>query len=112
MCIEDLERIIEIKEARIAGGGARSNVWTQIFADVTGYLIKVPSGTELGARGAAMCAGISINVYKDHREAVRESVSISRKHIPIKENKMRYRSIYDRFKDSIKDASHIWDRFQ
>jgi len=112
MCIESLERIVEIKEARIAGGGARSNVWTQIFADITGYSIKVPDGTELGARGAAMCAGISVNIYKDHREAVKEAVSISRSHTPIRENRKKYRSIYDKFKNSIKDASHIWDRLQ
>ncbi|MBS7645935.1 MAG: FGGY-family carbohydrate kinase [Candidatus Bathyarchaeia archaeon] len=112
MCVENLKRVTEIKEVRIAGGGARSKIWTQIFSDVTGYPIGVPDGTELGARGAAMCAGISIGVYKDHRAAVREATSISRRHVPKSENEIRYKSIYSKFKDSIRDASRIWDRLQ
>ena len=112
ICVENLRRVTEIKEVRIAGGGARSKIWTQIFADVIGYPIKVPDGLELGARGAAICSGISIGVYRDHKVAVKEATSISRRHTPKKENKIKYKSIYNRFKDSIKDASHIWDKLQ
>jgi sugar (pentulose or hexulose) kinase len=112
MCIENLRRVTEIKEVRIAGGGAKSRIWTQIFADVTGYSIKVPDGTELGARGAAICAGISVGVYRDHKTAVKVATSISRKHIPKSINKIKYRSIYSKFKDSIIDASRIWERLQ
>jgi len=110
MCIENLRRVAEIKEVRIAGGGARSRIWTQIFADVTGYPINVPDGIELGARGAAMCAGISIGAYRDHRAAVRKATSISWRHIPKSESKVKYSSIYSKFKDSISDASHIWEK--
>ncbi|MEM2123447.1 MAG: FGGY-family carbohydrate kinase [Candidatus Bathyarchaeia archaeon] len=112
ICVENLKRVTEIKEVRIAGGGARSKIWTQIFADVTGYPIKVPEGIELGARGAAMCAGISTGVYRDHRVAVKVATSISRRHIPKSRNKIKYKSIYSKFKDSIRDAACIWDKLQ
>lgn len=110
MHIEELKRVVEIKDVRIAGGGARSNVWTQIFADAIGYPIKVPSGTELGARGAAMCAGIAVGVYKNHKSAIKEAVAISRKHTPSKVNMEKYKSIHEIFKCSIEDISHTWDR--
>ncbi|MBB2910137.1 L-xylulokinase [Streptosporangium becharense] len=38
---------------RLAGGGARSEVWAQIFADVLGRPVRRQLTTELGARGVA-----------------------------------------------------------
>ncbi|MEV7780177.1 FGGY-family carbohydrate kinase [Kitasatospora sp. NPDC088351] len=38
---------------RIAGGGARSEVWAQIFADVLGRPVRRQLTSELGARGVA-----------------------------------------------------------
>jgi L-xylulokinase len=41
------------QSGRLIGGGARSPVWAQMFADVLGLTIEVPRGDEIGARGAA-----------------------------------------------------------
>jgi L-xylulokinase len=45
-------------------------MWTQIFADTLQLPMEVPDGTEIGARGAAMSAGIGVGAYQDHAEAV------------------------------------------
>ena len=42
---------------RLTGGAARSEPWTQIFADVFQMPVEIPAGTELGALGVAMTAG-------------------------------------------------------
>jgi L-xylulokinase len=68
--------------ARLTGGGARSKVWTQIFADTLQLPMEVPQGIELGARGAALCAGIGAGVYRDHAEAVERAVRIERRQDP------------------------------
>ena len=46
--------------ARIAGGAAKSEVWVQMFADVLQLPIELTDCEELGAMGAAMCAGVGV----------------------------------------------------
>ena len=68
--------------ARLTGGGARSKVWAQIFADTLQVLIEVPGGGETGARGAALSAGIGAGLYDNYSQATRQSVSVVRVHEP------------------------------
>jgi len=41
----------------LSGGGSRSSVWPQIFADVLGVPVTVARSRETGALGAAIAAG-------------------------------------------------------
>jgi xylulokinase len=41
-----------VEEMRVCGGGARSSLWCQMIADVTGVRVLRSSESELGARGA------------------------------------------------------------
>jgi len=51
---------------RIMGGGARSDLWCQIFADVLRHPIERPERPELGgARGAAMIAAVAAGLFND-----------------------------------------------
>lgn len=47
------------------GGGARSETWLQIKADVLGVAIAASDGDEVGAAGTAYLAGYAIGVYDD-----------------------------------------------
>ena len=49
---------IDTRPVRLAGGGTRSEAWTQLFADATGLSVQVTDAVESGARGAAMLAGV------------------------------------------------------
>jgi L-xylulokinase len=53
----------------LIGGGAKSRIFGQIFADVTGLPVKVPKSYEITARGAAMNALVGLGIYKNHQEA-------------------------------------------
>ncbi len=106
---EFFERGIKVVDARLGGGGARSKPWSQMFADIIGISIKVPSGTELGARGVAMCAGIGVGLYRNHKTAIEEAVSIIRKHNPIKENMEKYEILYRAYKKTFDAMSEAWD---
>ncbi len=64
---------------RLAGGAARSSVWTQIFADIFQVPVEVPSGTELGALGAAICAAVAVGLYPDFPRACEAMVSFDRR---------------------------------
>lgn len=81
--IERLQGIgATIDMVRLSGGGSRSRVWTQMFADTLRRPVEVADGSEMGARGAAMSAGVGVGVYRDHADAVTRAVRIVRRHEP------------------------------
>ena len=53
---------LELTEARVVGGGARSDVWNQIKADVLGVPYQRLAGDEFGTWGAALVAGKAVGI--------------------------------------------------
>lgn len=53
----------------LSGGGAGSETLSQMIADVTGQSVVVTRGTEFGALGAAMTAGVAIGLFDSVEEA-------------------------------------------
>lgn len=94
---------------RLTGGGSRSKVWTQIFADTLQLPMEVPQGTEIGARGAAMSAGIGAGVYRDHADAVAKAVSIERRQEPNPAATPFYLARYAEYKRLLEAMRGPWD---
>ena len=99
-----------IEVARLSGGGAHSSVWTQIFADTLQLPMEVPDGIEIGARGAAMSAGIGIGVYKDHADAVATAVKVKRRQEPNPDATPFYLARYTEYKRLVECMRESWDR--
>ena len=57
-------------EIRVVGGGARSPLWLQMKADVTGRTVRIMASDESTALGAAMLAGVGAGTFADLDEAV------------------------------------------
>jgi len=93
------EQGINIREVRVGGGGARSNVWRQIQADILGKPVVHTKVEEASALGAAMIAAISSGVYKDLREAARSMVKIAERHEPNVENHGKYMRIFRLYRE-------------
>ncbi|AIF52533.1 FGGY-family carbohydrate kinase [Pelosinus sp. UFO1] len=98
---------VQVNELIAMGGAANSNLWTQIKANVTGKVIKVPSSDTATTLGAAMLAGVGTGLYRDFKEAVHRTVSITRVHEPdMKAHRVYqkyyevYREIYEKLKDT------------
>ena len=51
------------KSVTATGGGARSDVWLQIKADVLGLPVTALDGKEIGGAGTAVMAGRAVGVY-------------------------------------------------
>ncbi|MFZ0217221.1 MAG: xylulokinase [Candidatus Dormiibacterota bacterium] len=62
---------LPIEQVRAIGGGARSEVWRGLQADVYGLPIHRPVVEEGPAYGAALLAGVAAGVYRDVEEACR-----------------------------------------
>lgn len=99
----------EMSVARLTGGGSRSEVWTQIFADVLQLPMEIPAGVELGARGAAFCAGIGAGVYRDHAEAVTRAVKLERRQEPNPKVAPLYRVRYTEYQRLLQAMQEPWD---
>jgi L-xylulokinase len=99
----------QINSARLTGGGSRSAVWSQIFADTIQVPMEISDGNELGARGVALSAGIGAGVYSDYEEAVREAVSVVRVHEPIAVNKPVYLERYMEYQRLIRVMQEPWE---
>lgn len=99
---------LPFQEVVLSGGGARSRLWGQIIADVTGKPMVVPQGEEFGARGAAMAAAIGVGVFRDARTAAAEMVRPGRRHEPDQANHARYEEIYALYKQLYSELPEVW----
>jgi L-xylulokinase len=99
----------QINTARLAGGGSRSEVWSQMFADTIQVPMEISDGNELGARGAALSAGIGAGIYHDYAEAVQEAVSVVRVHEPIHANTPLYLARYAEYERLINVMQEPWE---
>jgi xylulokinase len=85
---------IAINEIRVTGGGARSDGWLQIKADILGRPLARPKITEAGALGAAILAGVGSGVYGSAEQAVQALVKVDRIFEP---DQARHRLYGERF---------------
>jgi xylulokinase len=64
-------------EIRVVGGGARSPLWMQIKADVTGRSVRAVLAPEPTALGAAILAGVGSGLFADAADAVARVVAVA-----------------------------------
>jgi sugar (pentulose or hexulose) kinase len=60
---------VPVERLTMAGGAARSPLWPEIVAGITGLPVTVPEVTEAGCWGAALLAGSQVGLYPDIEEA-------------------------------------------
>ena len=99
----------QFTSARLAGGGSRSAVWSQMFADTIQTPMEISDGNELGARGAALAAGVGAGIYKDYAEAVQEAVKVVRVHEPNPVNTPFYLERYTEYQRLVNVMREPWE---
>lgn len=87
----------QIDSARLTGGGARSRIWSQMFADALQIPMETVQGEEMGARGAAMCAGIGVGLYRDYDDAAAQVVQVERRYEPNPQAAAYYRERFEAY---------------
>jgi xylulokinase len=98
---------ISIGNVRANGGGAKSEVWRQITADIFGFPLSTIAIDEGPALGVALLAGVGAGIYSSVEEACSAVVKVTRGASVIEENARIYeknyavyRSLYPVLKDS------------
>ena len=93
----------------LAGGGAKSPVWSQMIADVCGCEVRIPSGNEQGAKGAALIAGVSQGLYRDYDEAVEKACSFRHVYQPDPVRTQEYDLLYTLYRKLREHNAEVWN---
>jgi xylulokinase len=65
-----------------SGGGAKSDIWSQIKADICGLEIRIPTESEAACFGSAIIAAVNSGTFKNYEEAVSACVHIAKRFLP------------------------------
>ncbi|MEN6303520.1 MAG: FGGY-family carbohydrate kinase, partial [Armatimonadia bacterium] len=89
---------LDMPQVRASGGGARSKVWRQIQADVSGRELSTINVDEGAAFGAALLAGVGAQVYPDVVAACRQTITVKDTMQPDDSSAAKYEQLYDLYK--------------
>jgi sugar (pentulose or hexulose) kinase len=86
---------IEPKELRLTGGGSRSDLWNQIYADVLDVVCVRNIIEEATSLGAAILAASGAGIFPDIAKAAESICKIDKKWIPDPIHNELYMKLYD-----------------
>lgn len=95
-----------------SGGGANSDAWLQLKADILEIPVTRLEQTEAGTLGAALLAGTAAGVYADAGDAAKRLVTRGDEFIPVPANRQVYRrlkSLYRRLYPALRDIMRELD---
>ena len=81
---------VEVTQVRASGGGARSDFWRQLQADIYGSPIVLTNAAEGPAYGVALLAGVGTGAFKSVEEACKASIKQTLKVPPNKKSSAKY----------------------
>ncbi|MGW9478397.1 FGGY family carbohydrate kinase [Saccharomonospora azurea] len=94
----------EVTELRVCGGGANSELWCRLIADVTGVRVVRPADGEVGAKGAFLSGLVATGAEPDMTSAASRHVRLDRTYEPEPGRVGHYAEQYERFR-ALRDVS-------
>src|SRR5450432_402244 len=96
---------VPVNKVRLGGGGARSDLWRQIQADVYEHEVEILTAEEGAAYGGALMAGVGAKFWGSVEEACDAVVSVQTRVSPdvkaaavIRKQYENYRKLYPALK--------------
>jgi xylulokinase len=89
---------IAIDRLHAVGGGAKSDVWLQLKADICQIALSIPQVTEAACLGAAILASVATGIYPDMLSAVKNAVRLARSVEPDTRTSTAYTVRYELYK--------------
>jgi len=109
-CLDKLEEMTSLSnEMLLVGGGSKSKLWRQIYADVYNMRVsKTNIDEQAAALGAAACAAVGTGLWKSFGR-IDELHNLVENITPIPENVEKYQKIYEVYKRVSNSLSDIGD---
>jgi xylulokinase len=86
-----------VRSIHVSGGGAESEAWLQMIADILDIPVIKPQVKECGALGAAIVAGVGTGRYRSFDEAISGLVKIENEFRPQHEHKKYYTAAFRQY---------------
>jgi xylulokinase len=67
------------------GGAAKSDLWSQIKADICGLEIRIPLESEAACSGAGIIGAVNSGEFAGYEEAAKQCVRIGKRFFPVKD---------------------------
>lgn len=110
--IERLYPEYKLDTVRIIGGGAKSQVWPQMCADVQGKTYHVLNREDVAMWGAALLAGNAIGVFGDLKETATAHVKVAKEFKPDPEKKAVYAKHMSLYEQYMVELHDFFERLQ
>jgi xylulokinase len=101
---------LSLREIRAVGGGARSPLWRQIKADVTGLPVSLTNTIETTALGAGILALTGSGLLDSLSEAVSLTTHVVETREPNPENHKLYEEYYQLYRDTYFSLLPVFER--
>ncbi|MDL2228688.1 sugar kinase [Treponema sp. OttesenSCG-928-L16] len=88
-----------VREMRISGGQAKSHVWNQWKADITGCVLHIPEISDGELAGGACLAMTAMKEASDLRDACRKAVHIGKTYFPNEDRNEFYSRRFGEYRD-------------
>lgn len=105
---------VPVKQIRVSGGGAKSQLWRQLQADIFGQAVQTLKAEQGPAFGVALLAAVGAGVYDNIEQACAATIELKEKtaknakaqktynrHFPL------YQDLYNSLKDDFKKISSL-----
>jgi xylulokinase len=89
---------IRVDRVLAVGGGAKSELWLQLKADIFERPVVAVPG-EASSRGAAICAGMGVSAYSGWHEAIAAVVRLGRVFEPRPAMQRQYGDLFEQYKE-------------
>ena len=89
---------LEGKEIHAVGGGARSDLWMDIHANVLKTPMRRLAHEQSGVVGSAIIAAVGAGIFETYHQAVNKIVHLSKSFNPDRERQEKYDHLYKKFK--------------
>lgn len=103
---------VRFDDVILSGGGARSPVWPQIFADGLGKPVTIAACQETGALGAAIAAGCGAGVIRSYEAGVEQMTRAITTFEPSSELRTHYDRRYAMFIELGADLRRFWSKLR
>ena len=112
-----LDRLLATRETlpeciRLAGGAAKSKVWTQMFADILGIPVETVNVNETGALGCAIAAATAVGAYESLDDAAKVMCPVGERFEPNPEVRAAYERRYALYRKAIDCLDPLWNDMQ
>lgn len=107
--IDRLRTAYDFSDFHLTGGGSRSRVWGQMFADALDAPVSVSTVRESGAWGAAICAAVASGIYNSVAEVAERSLKGSRTYAPDTARTRYLMEARNRYKLALDKLMPVWE---